>query len=337
MKESLWGYLIIILGLVIISILLLVQNLTTANEEDYYLGREVMRSAMTEAVDYGTYQLTDGKLVMSREKFVEIFLRRFAESVTPNKSYQIDFYQIYEYPPAATVRIRTTTGTTNVKDNAVNVDVDTLISAILVAGEGNNIRFQELNGNFNLDTFKDLVDKFEFGIDINDEYGSVSDYNKAYDVNGNDHIDLEDAAFIEYYLFGKYTLGDVNQDGNLDASDANYIKSHGSSASKLERLLADVDRNGVLNNTDSTKITNYLAGSLNTEFTENIQGDINGDHRINFADALLLYKHIKGNAYLTPSQQSLADLSNPKDGAVDANDLNILIRNIRTYYNSILK
>ena len=48
MKESVWGYLILVLGLVIISILLLVQRLTTTNEEDYYLSREIMKASMAD-------------------------------------------------------------------------------------------------------------------------------------------------------------------------------------------------------------------------------------------------------------------------------------------------
>ena len=151
MKHAMWGYMFIALGLVIIAILFLVNNLTTSDEEDFYVAREVMQSAMTEATDYGTY-LVSGDIVMSREKFVEIFLRRFAESVTPNKNYQVDFYQIYEYPPAATVRIRTTTGTTNVKDNPVNVDVDTILSAILVIGEDKKMSVVDVTsmmGSFN--------------------------------------------------------------------------------------------------------------------------------------------------------------------------------------------
>ena len=58
MKESVWGYLILVLGLVIISILLLVQRLTTTNEEDYYLSREIMKASMADAIDYGAYRST---------------------------------------------------------------------------------------------------------------------------------------------------------------------------------------------------------------------------------------------------------------------------------------
>ena len=42
MKESVWGYLILVLGIVVIVILLLIQRITTTTEEDFYLGREVM-------------------------------------------------------------------------------------------------------------------------------------------------------------------------------------------------------------------------------------------------------------------------------------------------------
>ena len=73
MKESMWGYLIISLGLLIITIILFVQRLTTTNEEDFYLGREVLEAAMIDAVDYGSYRTT-GDLWMSKEKFVEVFI-----------------------------------------------------------------------------------------------------------------------------------------------------------------------------------------------------------------------------------------------------------------------
>ena len=100
MKESAWGYGIITLGLLVLTVIMLTQNLTTTNEEDFYLGREVLSASMIDAVDLGSYR-NSGKLVMSKEKFVEIFLRRFAESVSVTKTYQIDFYDIKEYPPKA--------------------------------------------------------------------------------------------------------------------------------------------------------------------------------------------------------------------------------------------
>lgn len=130
MKEAMWGYAILIIGIVVLVILLLTQRLTTTNEADYYLGREVLAAAMVDAVDYGTFR-TSGELVMSKEKFVEIFLRRFAESVSTLKDYQIDFYDIREYPPKASVRIRTNSGVSNVNSDSLDVTIDTLTSGVL--------------------------------------------------------------------------------------------------------------------------------------------------------------------------------------------------------------
>lgn len=130
MKESMWGYLIISLGLLIITVILFVQRLTTTNEEDFYLGREVLEAAMIDAVDYGSYRTT-GDLWMSKEKFVEVFIRRFAENVNGSRSYKLDFYDIHENPPKATVRISTSSGTSTVNSEDFDVNVDTLLNGIL--------------------------------------------------------------------------------------------------------------------------------------------------------------------------------------------------------------
>ncbi len=130
MKHAFWAYFLIITGIVFIVIMLLIQRMSTINEEDFYLGREVMEAAMIDAVDYGTYR-TSGRLVMSEQKFVEVFLRRFAESVTNTKTYEISFYDIYEEPPKATVKIRTNAGATNIDDDSFDFNLDTLMTGIL--------------------------------------------------------------------------------------------------------------------------------------------------------------------------------------------------------------
>lgn len=137
MKEASWGYMIILLGVVILAIILLMQRITVTSEEDFYLGREVMEASMLDAVDYGTYRLT-GRIVMSEEKFIEVFLRRFSESVSNNKTYQIDFYDVYEEPPKASVRIRTSSGTTTINSDDFSTNIDTLLHGILetIHGQG---------------------------------------------------------------------------------------------------------------------------------------------------------------------------------------------------------
>jgi hypothetical protein len=105
MKESMWGYWFIVLGLSIMSVMMLLQNYTTTNEQDYYLIKNVLEASMYESVDYAYFRDTS-RIRMNTEKFVENFVRRFAESVNINKTYDINFYQIYEDPPAASVEIK---------------------------------------------------------------------------------------------------------------------------------------------------------------------------------------------------------------------------------------
>ena len=90
------------------GVMILLQNYTTTNEQDYYMIKEVLEASMYEAVDYGYYRDT-GELKMNTEKFVENFIRRFSETVNINKKYTLTFYDIYEMPPAASVSIATKT------------------------------------------------------------------------------------------------------------------------------------------------------------------------------------------------------------------------------------
>lgn len=116
MKESLWGYWIVILGISIMSVMILLQSYTTTSEQDYYLLKGVMQASMYEAVDYGYYR-DKGKLKMNAEKFVENFVRRFSETVNINKTYVVTFYDIYEMPPAASVSVTTETEQSNMGQN----------------------------------------------------------------------------------------------------------------------------------------------------------------------------------------------------------------------------
>ena len=56
MKESLWGYWLIILGIFVITIMMLFNNYTTTNEQDYILIKEVTESAMADAIDWAHYR-----------------------------------------------------------------------------------------------------------------------------------------------------------------------------------------------------------------------------------------------------------------------------------------
>lgn len=129
MRESYWGYWIILLGIFVIVIMMLVSNVTTTNTQDYYLVKEVTEASMVDAVDYAYYRIT-GELKINSEKFVESFLRRFADNVELN-TYQIDFYGIYEAPPKVSVKVTTKSATYTVAGDATTFDITNKVDAIL--------------------------------------------------------------------------------------------------------------------------------------------------------------------------------------------------------------
>jgi hypothetical protein len=131
MKESLWGYWLIVLGLFVIVVMMLMQNYTTTSEQDQYLLREVTEAAMLDAVDWAHYRKY-GEVRIIKEKFVEVFVRRFSETVNINKTYNLKFYDIYEAPPKVSVKVTTVTDSYNIMGDAnTNLQVINKIDSVL--------------------------------------------------------------------------------------------------------------------------------------------------------------------------------------------------------------
>ncbi len=135
MKNALWGYWIVLLGIFVVVIMLLVQNLTTSNTQDYYLIKEITEAALVDAVDYSYYR-TFGEIKINKEKFYESFVRRFAENASSTTTYTVSFYGVYEAPPKASVEIKSKSNTFNVMGDSETFDMTERIDAII---EGNAI------------------------------------------------------------------------------------------------------------------------------------------------------------------------------------------------------
>ena len=129
-----WSFAIVgvfILGIIGVSIILLFQEITTNNENDYYLLKEVTEAAMLDAVDVPYYRDT-GNLRIVKEKFVENFTRRFAEStIFVTNDYNIEFYDIMEVPPKVSIIIHTGLGEYTVGGNAADYNIANKLDAIL--------------------------------------------------------------------------------------------------------------------------------------------------------------------------------------------------------------
>ena len=137
MKETYWGYWLIILGILIIGVMLLVNSTSTNSTQDYYTLKEVTQASMIDAVDFAYYRLY-GNIKMSEQKFVENFLRRFADNTNLSNTYNVDFYDLYEVPPKVSVKISTKTGSYNVANDPTAFDITNTIDAILEFGVPND-------------------------------------------------------------------------------------------------------------------------------------------------------------------------------------------------------
>lgn len=158
MKWSFTSVAIIVAGLIGISIILLFEQITTSNESDYYLLKEVTEAAMIDSIDLSYYRET-GDLKIVREKFVENFTRRFSEStLLTGTGYKINFYNIIETPPKVSITINTGIGEYNIYGNADDYNIANRLDAILEY-TGENTFVNSSSYFYNNPYFKKETDK----------------------------------------------------------------------------------------------------------------------------------------------------------------------------------
>ena len=129
MREAIWGYAIIALGILAIGIIWFFANTTRTDQHNYNLLKETVEAAMFDSVDLAEYRKT-GSVKIEEEKFVENFIRRFAESAELSNTYVIEIYDINEAPPKVSLRVSSTQDTTATGE-IVEFDIVNNIDAIL--------------------------------------------------------------------------------------------------------------------------------------------------------------------------------------------------------------
>ena len=142
MKYAYWGFALIMAGLFGLAFIVMFQDITINNESEYYVLKEAMEASMLESVDWVCYRIGTenggcgvNELKISEQKFVENFTRRYAASASGSvSSYTIEFYDIIEKPPKATVVIRGKTQNFSIlseDDEEVTFNITNDLSGIL--------------------------------------------------------------------------------------------------------------------------------------------------------------------------------------------------------------
>lgn len=121
MKYTFLSFGMIMFGMFGLVFIVMFESITINNESEYYVLKEAMEAAMIESIDLNCYMRSSnscnengcgcgGDLKIVEQKFVENFTRRFAASISGDVTeYDIEFYDIIEKPPKATVVIKGTT------------------------------------------------------------------------------------------------------------------------------------------------------------------------------------------------------------------------------------
>ena len=129
LKESIWGYAVIVLGILAVGIIWFFANTTRTDQHNYNLLKETTEAAMFDALDLATYR-KDGVVRIEEEKFVENFIRRFAENADLSDTYVIEIYDVNEIPPKVSLKVSSakTTGATGeiIEFNMVN-NIDAIL------------------------------------------------------------------------------------------------------------------------------------------------------------------------------------------------------------------
>lgn len=129
MKESFWGIMIFVFGIVAILIVFFFQTMTNTDEHNYTLLKEATEGAMIDAIDLAYYRQS-GIVRIDQEKFVENFVRRFAQSAQLSRTYEIKIYDVSEEPPKVSLSVASKEGT-NITGELLEFDIINKLDAIL--------------------------------------------------------------------------------------------------------------------------------------------------------------------------------------------------------------
>jgi len=129
MRESFWGTMILSFGVIAIIFIYFFQNITNTDQQNYNLLKETTEAAMFDSIDQTEYQ-KNGNIKINAEKFIENFVRRYAENASLSNTYVIEIYHISEYPPKVSLLVKSTEST-NATGEILNFDITNRIDAIL--------------------------------------------------------------------------------------------------------------------------------------------------------------------------------------------------------------
>ena len=126
MKDSIWAYFVAVLGIISIFTIFTLEKITSTDQHNDALLRETTEAAMFDAVDQELYE-SEGTVRIVQEKFVESFLRRFAQNASLSNTYKIEIYDINDEPPKVSLKVSSSTNSKNADGKIINFDINIIL------------------------------------------------------------------------------------------------------------------------------------------------------------------------------------------------------------------
>ena len=201
MKYAYWGFAMLLFGAIGLIVIVMFESITLNNDSVYYNLKEAMEASMYESVDVSCYRIAkstdldgsdkqgcDADLKIVEQKFVENFTRRFVESLGSSAdNFDLEFYDIMEAPPKASVKIISHDGSYKLVSDSV--DISNGLSGILET----NTKISNVVNRKPVDFAPTDVN---VGFDkVSDREGSVNSFNERVDDTGNVIIDQNVSDF----------------------------------------------------------------------------------------------------------------------------------------------
>lgn len=251
MKWSFASVGLIVFGLIGLTIIILFQNITTNNENDYYLLKEVTEASMIDAINMDYYRET-GELKITKEKFVESFTRRFAEStVFASSEYTINYFDIMEEPPKVTVSINTGIGEYTIYQDTSDYHVANTLSAILeyYGKDGSKTGESYVNGT-------PLVEKTFTKTYYSIPSSNTGNYSVKQPINIPDELNHKNIYDVE--ISKVESKGNVNEEGELLYAllnrDIDWTRSNDNPTDFNIKNNSNIDINNIQKNITVNKI-----------------------------------------------------------------------------------
>ena len=251
MKWSFASVGLIVFGLIGLTIIILFQNITTNNENDYYLPKEATEASMIDAINMDYYRET-GELKITKEKFVESFTRRFAEStVFASSNYTINYFDIMEEPPKVTVSINTGIGEYTIYQDTSDYHVANTLSAILeyYGKDGSKTGESYVNGT-------PLVEKTFTKTYYSIPSSNTGNYSVKQPLNIPDELNHKNIYDVE--ISKVESKGNVNEEGELLYAllnrDIDWTRSNDNPTDFNIKNNSNIDINNIQKNITVNKI-----------------------------------------------------------------------------------